>query len=48
VQPDSNGKLNIRSYFHYFDDQRKVQAAKRIKLNKLQMQKKEAEDGEDF
>jgi hypothetical protein len=44
--PDSNGKLKMKRYFHYFDDQRKVQAAKRIKLNKLQMHKKEAEDGE--
>jgi hypothetical protein len=24
----SNGKLKMKRYFHYFDDQRKVQAAK--------------------
>ncbi len=43
--PGSNGKLNMKRYFHYFGDQRKVQPP-RIKLRKLHRQKKEAEYGE--
>jgi hypothetical protein len=40
--PGSNGKHNMKRYFHYFGDLRKVQAAK----NKITQVAKAKEDGE--